>query len=189
MGTSVPQRIFGGDIEGNRVANRENPGGYLTSVCKRGQKSMDIQKSLAIWEGPRQTQEQLDRRIADISSRVEPLNAEFADFLAQYSKEEMLVITLGLAPVESACFRLWALVFHQGGRRMTLAEKEHPGLRWGLQTSWMLPRQVTTTPFTETSTSLAGRLRGSRKDGKARFLSPCSVTTKNVEMGRWLTVG
>jgi hypothetical protein len=38
----------------------------------------------------------------------------------------MLAITIGLAPVASGCFRLWALVFYQGGRRTTLAGKENP---------------------------------------------------------------
>jgi hypothetical protein len=88
----------------------------------------NIQRSLAIWEGPRKTQEQFNRRIADISGRVEPLNAKFADFLDQYNKEKMLAITLGLAPVESGCFRLGALALCQGGKKMALAGKSHPEL-------------------------------------------------------------
>jgi hypothetical protein len=75
-----------------------------------------------------QTQEQFNRRVAEISSIVEPLHAKFADFLAQYTKEEMVDITLGLTPVESGCFRLSAIVPYQSGRRMTLARKEAPEL-------------------------------------------------------------
>jgi hypothetical protein len=49
----------------------------------------------------------------EISSRVEPLNAKFAEFLADYNKEETVAITPGLAPIETACFRLWAMVLYQ----------------------------------------------------------------------------
>jgi hypothetical protein len=56
------------------------------------------------------------------------LNAQFAEFLTQFSKEETVAITLGLARVESVCFRLRAMVFYQGGRRMTLTGKEAPDL-------------------------------------------------------------
>jgi hypothetical protein len=87
---------------------------------------MEIQRSLAIWEGPGQIQGQFNRRIADVRRRVDPLNAKFVEFSAQCSKEEMLAITRGLAPVDSGCFRLLALVFYQGVLRMTLAGKEHP---------------------------------------------------------------
>jgi hypothetical protein len=59
---------------------------------------------------------------------VEPFNAKFAEFLAEYSKEEMEDITLSLAPVESGCFRLWVMVLHQGGRRTTLTRNEAPEL-------------------------------------------------------------
>jgi hypothetical protein len=59
---------------------------------------------------------------------VEPLNAKFADFLDQYREEDVLTISLGLALVESGCFRLRALVFYQGGRRIALAGKENPVL-------------------------------------------------------------
>jgi hypothetical protein len=38
----------------------------------------------------------------------------------------MVAIIVGLAPVESGCFRLWAMVLYQGGRRMTHAAKEAP---------------------------------------------------------------
>jgi hypothetical protein len=87
---------------------------------------MIVQRSLAVWERPGQTQEQSDRRLAEIGGKVEPLDAKFADFLDQYSQEEMLAITLGLEPVESGCFRLWLQVFYQGGRRIALAGEERP---------------------------------------------------------------
>jgi hypothetical protein len=64
----------------------------------------------------------------EISSGVEPLNAKLADFLAHYSKEEMVTITVRLAPADSGCFRLWAMVLYQGGRRMTLTGKDSPEL-------------------------------------------------------------
>jgi hypothetical protein len=53
-----------------------------------------------------------------------PLDAKIADFLADFNKEEVVDITLGLAPVETECYRLWALVLHQAGRRMTHAGRE-----------------------------------------------------------------
>jgi hypothetical protein len=59
---------------------------------------------------------------------VDPLNAEFVHFLAHYSREKMVAITPGLEPVESGCFRLWNLVFHQEGRRRILTGKESPEL-------------------------------------------------------------
>jgi hypothetical protein len=92
--------IFGPNVEGERVPNPENLGGYLTSARRRDQEFMDIQRTLARWEWPKKTQEQFSRRISDISGRVGPLNAKLADFLAQYSTEEMLAITLGVAPVD-----------------------------------------------------------------------------------------
>jgi hypothetical protein len=63
-----------------------------------------------------------------IGSKVEPLNEKIDDFLAQYRKEEMVAITLGLAPVESECFRLWEMVLFRGCRRMTLTGKKAPEL-------------------------------------------------------------
>jgi hypothetical protein len=69
-------------------------------------------------------QEQVNRRIAEISSRVGPLNAKTADFLADFNKEGVVAIRLGLAPVETECCRLWALALHQAGRRMTHAGRE-----------------------------------------------------------------
>jgi hypothetical protein len=115
-GIQISRGIFGPDVEGKRSLNPENPGSYIARARKNEQDFMGLESSLAVWEGPRQTQEQFNRGLAEISSRAEPLNAKFADFLDQYSKEEMLATTLGLAPVESGFFRLWALVFYHGGR-------------------------------------------------------------------------
>jgi hypothetical protein len=83
-----------------------------------------VMRSQAQWTRPRDVQEQVNRRIAEIGSRVEPLNVKIADFLAHYSKEEIVAITLGLAPVETECHRMWAIVIHQEGRRMVLAGRE-----------------------------------------------------------------
>jgi hypothetical protein len=71
-------------------------------------------------------QEQLNRRIYQLSSRVEPANAKFAEFLGQFTKEEIVIITLGFVPAESGCWRPWAAVFVQEGRRMALTGKEVP---------------------------------------------------------------
>jgi hypothetical protein len=84
---------------------------------------MTIERSLAVWEGPRQTQEQFNRRLAEVSGKAKPLSAKFADFPVQYRKEEMLAIRIGLAPVDSGCFRLWALVFYQGAEGWHWLEK------------------------------------------------------------------
>jgi hypothetical protein len=87
-----------------------------------------VQRTRTRWEGPRKTQDQSNRRIAEISRRVEPLNARFAAFLAYYSKEEMVVITVGLAHIETECFRLWPNVLYQEGPQITLNGREAPEL-------------------------------------------------------------
>jgi hypothetical protein len=92
----------------------ENAGGYITVIDGRDGEFPAVQRSVSRWDGRRQLQEQLNRRIAEISSRVEPLSGKITGFLAQYSRQEMLSITLGLAPVEMECFRMWALVLYQG---------------------------------------------------------------------------
>jgi hypothetical protein len=87
-------------LVGDRTRNPENPGGYITVVAGREDAEyLIVQRTRAQWEGPRQNQEQVNRRIADISSQVEPLNAKSAEVLAYFNKEEMLMITLGIAPV------------------------------------------------------------------------------------------
>jgi hypothetical protein len=102
----------------------ENRGGYITVVTGRDEEYPGIRSALVLWEGLRQTQKQLNRRIFEICSPAEPLNAKFAEFLAQYSKHEMLGMTVGLAPADVGCYELWAIVLHQAGRRMTHTARE-----------------------------------------------------------------
>jgi hypothetical protein len=71
--------------------------------------------------------EQFNRRISEISSRGEPLNVKLAGFMAHFSKEGTVAITLGSAPIESGCFKLWVMVLMQGGGQMTLTGREAPG--------------------------------------------------------------
>jgi hypothetical protein len=104
----MAQAIFGKASVDQRQLNPETQGGHITLVTGRDEEFPIFQRSLVLWEGPGQTQEPFNRRISEISSWVEPLNAKFAEFLAQFRKEEMVAITLGLTPVESECFRLWS---------------------------------------------------------------------------------
>jgi hypothetical protein len=92
-------------IVAQRQLNPENPTSYTTVVTGRDEEYPVVQRSLTLWEGPRQTQEQFSRRISEVSIKVEAQNAKCAEFLAQYSKEEMADITLGPAPVVSSDFR------------------------------------------------------------------------------------
>jgi hypothetical protein len=128
-GISLAQMIFGSALVGQSQLNPENPGGYVTVVTVRDEEYPEVQRSLALWEAPRKTHEQLNRRIAEIRSKIEPLNAKLANFLARYSNEEMVAITLGFAPVQSGCFKLWSMVLYHGGRRMTPTGKESPELQ------------------------------------------------------------
>jgi hypothetical protein len=56
--------------DGQPVPNPENPGGYITVVTGNDDEYSDVQRSLAIWEGPKQAQEQFNRHIYEISIRV-----------------------------------------------------------------------------------------------------------------------
>jgi hypothetical protein len=123
-GLHIAKGIFRSDVEENRIPSPENPGGYLMSARKSDHEFMDVQRSLPIWQGQRHTQEQFNRRLADISGKGKQVNAKLAYFPDQYSKEEMLAVTLELASVESNCFRLYGLVLYQGGRKMTYAGKK-----------------------------------------------------------------
>jgi hypothetical protein len=110
------QRIFGKAISGERAPNPGNPGGFITRVTE-GETDLPIPiRTQERWHRPREVQEQVNRRIAEVSSRVDPVNARAAEFLAEYDKEKVLAITLGLAPVETECYGLWAIVLHQGAR-------------------------------------------------------------------------
>jgi hypothetical protein len=72
-----------------------------------------------------------------VNSQVEPLNAKQAVYRAYYANGANTHITLAIVPVEAGRFKLWALVFVQEGRRMTLTGKEPPeaALTWGAQSS------------------------------------------------------
>jgi hypothetical protein len=118
------KRIFGNAVVGERIPNPENPGGFITRVAESGTELPAPVRTQEQWHRPREVQEQVNRRIAEISSRIDPLTARAAEFLAEHNKEEGLAITLGLAPVETECYRLWAIVLHQAGRKMTHAGRE-----------------------------------------------------------------
>jgi hypothetical protein len=79
-----------------------------------------------VWEGPRQTQEQVNWRIYQIISRVEPANAKFAEFLGKFSKKETVVFALGMAPADTGYFKAWTVVLVQEGRRRMLTGKDVP---------------------------------------------------------------
>jgi hypothetical protein len=63
----------------------------------------------------------------DISSTFEPAKAKFMDFLGKFALEEMLVITLGLAPAESGCLKPWAAAFLREDRTMMFTGQETAG--------------------------------------------------------------
>jgi hypothetical protein len=123
IGIGHAQVIFGRSLIGDGITNSENPGGYVTVGAEKDEDCPNIQRSLAVWERPRQIQRQLNRRIFEISSRVGPANNKFAEPLSQSSKEEVSVITLGLAPAESGCFKPRAVVLVRQDRRITLTGK------------------------------------------------------------------
>jgi hypothetical protein len=70
---------------------------------------------------PRQTQEKLNKRLSEIISQVEPLNAKFWECLAHFCTKAGIHITLGVAPVDTWCRTLCAMVHVQDGRRMEQA--------------------------------------------------------------------
>jgi hypothetical protein len=134
-GLRAAERIFGSAVVGERIRNPENPGGFITRAAWSETDIPLPVRTQAQWHRPREIQEQVNRRIAEISSRIDPLNARAAEFLAECHKEEVLAITLGLVPVETECYRLWAIVLQQTGRKMTcagreVAEKQGSRPRW-----------------------------------------------------------
>jgi hypothetical protein len=50
------------------------------------------------WDNLRQLQEQINSRLLEISSVVEPTKAKFPRFLGHFIPSEMLVVTVGIAP-------------------------------------------------------------------------------------------
>jgi hypothetical protein len=87
-GLAAAERIFGNGVVGERVQNPENPAGYITRVTDGNMDIPMVWLTQAQWHRPREVQEQVNRRIAEISSTAEPLNAKTADFLADFNKEE-----------------------------------------------------------------------------------------------------
>jgi hypothetical protein len=83
-------------------------------------------------------QEQLNRRTSEISAAIEPLSAKLASFLAQYCKQERLAITVGLAPTDVVCYKLWAIVLYQEQTAVA-------GLRAAL--NWEDPKERTSDPI------------------------------------------
>jgi hypothetical protein len=121
---NTAKRIFGNAVVGERISNLENPGGFITRVAESETDLPNPVRTQEQWLRPKEVQEQVNRRIAEISSRIDPLNARVAEFLAEYDKGDVLAITLGLAPVETECYRLWAIVLHQAWRKMTHMGRE-----------------------------------------------------------------
>jgi hypothetical protein len=123
-GVEKAKVIFSAAVTGERQHNPENPGSYITMMREDEEGLVAVPGSLERWERPKREQEQFNRRIFEISQEVDPLNAKLGRFLAQYSKEERLAITVGLAPTDVGSLKAWAMVLHQGGRRMTHTARE-----------------------------------------------------------------
>jgi hypothetical protein len=68
---------------------------------------------LSIWKGPRQLQEQFNRRLADISSMVEQVQAKFPESFGNLVKDIVLVSTIGISPAESGCYSSLTVVLIQ----------------------------------------------------------------------------
>jgi hypothetical protein len=97
LGIVHAQGISGRSLVRDRVPNP----GTRDAISLGKMRIIQMYKSIAMWTGPRQAHEQFGRRIFEISGRVEPANARFAEFMSQFSKEEVVIITFGLTPAES----------------------------------------------------------------------------------------
>jgi hypothetical protein len=75
-----------------RVPNPENPDGFAVIANASGEELALVAPSLANWENPRQLREQFNRRLADISSLVEPVQAKFPEFLGNFVKDDVLAL-------------------------------------------------------------------------------------------------
>jgi hypothetical protein len=128
LGANIVSHICRATIEGTRAPNPENPDGFITTARIQGEPVPDVVRSLAIWEGPRKLQEQFNRRLADISSMIEPVQAKFPEFLGKFSCDELPVSTIGLAQTESECFNPWAVVVVQSDRKTAFTGKESSAL-------------------------------------------------------------
>jgi hypothetical protein len=65
----------------------------------------------------------ISRDSYEIGNQTEPLNAKLASFPAGFPREACICITLSLAPTSIECQKMWALIFSQENRRMTLTAK------------------------------------------------------------------
>jgi hypothetical protein len=104
-GIGYLETVFGRNLSGSRIANLENPGGFVTKCAGTNSEIPDVERTLATWESPKQLQEQFSWRPYEISSTIEPAKAKFTDFLGHFTMEEILAITLGLASADSWCLK------------------------------------------------------------------------------------
>jgi hypothetical protein len=123
LGANIASHIFRATIEGTRVPNPENPDRFITTATIQGKPMPQVARSLAIWEGPRKLQEQFTRRLDDISSLIEPVQAKFPECLGEFSCDGLLISTIGLSSAESGCFNPWAVVLVQGDRKTVFMGK------------------------------------------------------------------
>jgi hypothetical protein len=116
--------LFGRQVSGCRRPNPENPGGYVTTCAGPGVVIPNIPGSLMDWDNPMQLQEQVNRRLHEISSIVEPAKAKFPKFLGHFTTSERLVATVGIAPADTSCQKPWASVMMQEDRGMVRTGSE-----------------------------------------------------------------
>jgi hypothetical protein len=128
LGANIVSHIFWATIDDTRVPNPENPEGFITIANIQEDPMPQITRSLDIWEGPRQLQKQFNRRLAGISSMIEPIQAKFPEFLGEFSCDELLISTVGLSPADSGCFNPWAVVLAPGDRKAVFTGKESSAL-------------------------------------------------------------
>jgi hypothetical protein len=63
-----------------------------------------------------------------ISLLVEPVQAKFPEFLGNFVKNDVLVLTIGLSPAESGRFNSWAVVLIQVGRKIIFTGRQDRAL-------------------------------------------------------------
>jgi hypothetical protein len=132
------------------MENPENPGGLVTKCAGPGSPIPAVGPTLHNWENPKQQQEQFNPRLYEISSLVDPTKPKIGSFLGNFSNEEMVIATVGVAPAESSCLRPWATVFMQENRCMVKtgwesADKDYQYVAVAALSetlSWTHPREV-----------------------------------------------
>jgi hypothetical protein len=67
--------LSGRDLSGQRVAHPENPGRFVTKCAGGDVLIPNVERTLAVWANPKQIQEQINRRLCEISSMVDPVKA------------------------------------------------------------------------------------------------------------------